>query len=629
MTRITTNLIQQGAISASWARCEQQHQMVRTTARPGQMRLQSSEIAPRREALLERTAGSRRLFRHLAINSAGAGHCTVVTDTSGILVMLDNGDGSTKPDDWNGIGLGTCWDERIAGTNGVAMALLEEQHTTVRGVDHYLTRLAHFTCSAAPLLDADNQMIGVLSLAAIDHGNTVDYLFARQMLDATASQVQRNLFEQKYQNAEIYCITPTEQKYLLGSNELVAVDEAGIILGSTTKAHALLGLNRHADLTGKSFELLTGQAIETLRVPERVVSLGNTTSVSLSPREQKIQAKRTSHKPASSKAEDNSRETPERPPVAPDLTELAAGSKTMETICNRAEAFFHRGIPFVIEGASGTGKSAMINALVNAVDQGTHSLVNIDCATLSESEDDRHYFKTLLEQARVMNSWSNLQHKASTLLFDNVDELPLFAQAGLRSLLNDIESRQSVKETKTTLRIIATCRHPLHSLVNNSQFRDDLYYLLASAVIRVPCLPQRENISTLLQRLANRIAGRDVEITPEALDVLSTYHWPGNIRQLRSVLRQALLEGSSQRISLNDLTSTSVCEMLPDISADVNTPNEPTVKVVYDERTQIVDALHGARWNISQAARRLGMARSTIHRKMKHYGIVRPQNGGI
>ena len=79
MTRIKTSLIHKAAISASWNRCEQQHRMVRDTARPTTMRLQSSEIGPRREALLERTAGHRRLFRHLAINSASAGHCTVVT----------------------------------------------------------------------------------------------------------------------------------------------------------------------------------------------------------------------------------------------------------------------------------------------------------------------------------------------------------------------------------------------------------------------------------------------------------------------------------------------------------------------------------------------------------------------
>lgn len=625
MTENNCSLTQKGAISASWIRCKNQHQMVRNAARPANMRLQHSEIAPRLESLLELTAGNRRLFRHLAINSASAGHCTVVTDASGILVMLDNGDGRANPEDWNGIGLGTCWDERIAGTNGVALAMLEGQQVTVRGVDHYLTRLSQFTCSAAPLLDADNQMIGVLSLAAIDRGNTVDYLFAKQMLDATAGQLQRNLFERKFANAEIYRVAQTEQEYLLGGNELVAVDESGIVLGSTKRAHTLFGFANHDDITGKSIELLAGRSIETLRIPQRVVGISNNHVVSFQLQTRQLE-KTTGDSPARhvrAKCTTSWKQPHQPHAVAPTLSELAESGKTMASSCKRAESFFHRGLPFLIEGPSGSGKSAIINALLNSVEPGDQSIVKIDCATLRESNDDQFYMTTLFEQARAIGSWGYGGEKPSTLIFDNIDELPAYAQAGLRNLLSDMESRDTIPPADTTLRVIATCKPSLRNMVDKKSFRDDLYYLLTNTIICTPKLKELNHRGVLFSTLARRIAGHDIEITSEAFKALENYNWPGNVRQLRSVLRQALMEGNGQRISLADLASTAVCNFsLSTKTMDATT--QTPLNVVYDEKTRLLDSLHSADWNISAAARMLGMARATIHRKMKHHGITRP-----
>ncbi|OED40896.1 hypothetical protein AB833_10910 [Chromatiales bacterium (ex Bugula neritina AB1)] len=596
------------------------------SARPATMRLLSPEIAPRREELLEHTAGNSHLFRQLATYSARAGHCTLVTDASGILVMLDDGAGKAETDDWNGIGVGSCWGENIAGTNGVAMAMLEEQQVTMRGSDHYLSMFSQFTCSATPLVDADNQMIGTLCLAAIDRGYTADYLFARQLLDAAATQIQRNLFERKYRNAEIFSISPQMQRSLLGSSELVAVDETGIILGSTTKAHIPLGLSRQQDLSGKSFELLLGVKFESLHEQHSFVRTSNNVSGSVKLHSQVKSARTSRINQARSNNTKSENQSSVHRTASPSLSELATGCKSMESICSRAETFFHRGLSFLIEGASGTGKSAIITALLNSVDLDEQSAVSIDCASLSDNEDDQNYFKTLLQQARVVDSNSFLGPKAATLIFDNIDELPNYAQAGLRSLLNELENQKPARITEHTLRIIATCKHSLLHSVESNCFRDDLYYLLSKAVIRIPLLKQRENLELFFHELANRVAGHDVEFTTEAVNALRGYDWPGNVRQLHNVLQQALLEGNFKRISLIDLSSTVVCTT----SAALLTPQhvEPgtAINLVYDEKTQLLDALLGANWNISQAARTLGIARATINRKMKRYGVKRPED---
>ncbi|MCJ7871316.1 helix-turn-helix domain-containing protein [Phaeobacter sp. J2-8] len=169
-------------------------------------------------------------------------------------------------------------------------------------------------------------------------------------------------------------------------------------------------------------------------------------------------------------------------------------------------------------------------------------------------------------------------------------------------------------------RIIATSRKSLIDAVEQGRFRDDLYYLLARTVIALPPLKAREQIAHLAQALATSLSGKDVVITPEAAETLRMHHWPGNVRELRNVLQQALIEGDGRRISRTDLQA--IAQNVP-IQADTRTDLLPNAR--YDERTMIADALSGARWNVTQAARNLGIGRATIHRKMKQYGIMRPE----
>ncbi len=213
-----------------------------------------------------------------------------------------------------------------------------------------------------------------------------------------------------------------------------------------------------------------------------------------------------------------------------------------------------------------------------------------------------------------------------TLVLDNVDELPKFAQAVLRNLLQDQEgTSDAVLGTNGTgVAVIATTRKPLSHVVQAGAFRDDLYYLLANAIIVLPPVRERGGFDMLVQTLAARLASSPVDITPDAMKALASYPWPGNVRELKSVLRQALLEGNGRRISLMDLRSTPLFEPMarrPVISGSVDSRNDADA---YREEDRIIDALISARWNVSLAARKLGIGRATINRKMKQFSISRP-----
>lgn len=603
MQGLMTDAHVQNAIRASWVRCERQHKLTRDAAQPI-LRLQSSEIAPRLECMVERTGGRQGIFRQIARIAADAGHCFVVTDADGILVRLES---KGADSDWNGIALGSVWKEGVAGTTGVSMALLEGREFTVRGQDHFYSRLRHFACIAAPLRNAANEVIGAASLATIDRSNPSDYLFAKQLLGVAADRIQRTLFEREFSDLAIVSIAVPGRRDMLRGDEMVAVNHTGTIVGSTTLAHRLAGLKAPSDLTGRQFDTVFGADASTLdRVPGRVLSIRRDKGPLLDiwarlPRGRNLSV--PGWRPGS-------RSTSVQRRLSPSLKELTVGCGTMLRICEQAEDCLYHRLPLLIEGKTGTGKSALIAALL----RDRFEIVTVDCAALDDGGDDRIYVRSLMEQVLISRALHDKERPVA-LIFDNVDELPDYGQAALRKLLGAIEV--STDRPGTCVHIIATCQRSLREAVRTGHFREDLFFLLSEVALELPPLCRRRHPDLLADVLARGIAGHNVSITPEARRAIISYDWPGNVRELRSTLQQALMRGDGMRITRLDLGP-----------AFRNNPPAPPQRaapcVAYDERTMLLDALRGARWNVSKAARALAMGRATLHRKMKAHGISRP-----
>ncbi|MEP3333284.1 helix-turn-helix domain-containing protein [Sedimentitalea sp.] len=616
MTGISLRPGVEAALGASWERCERKYKLARDTARPI-LRMQSTEVAPRLEAMTERTGGRNGIFRQLSGIAAETGACMVLTDIDGVLLRLEGPEQGRVIFEQNGITFGSCWDERVAGTNGVSMALSEGKAFTVRGQDHYFSLLHPFSCTAVPLFDAENRIIGAVNFSMLDRGNKADYLFARQLLGTAADRVQHLLFERQFKDAMILGVAPQADRDLMQNNELVAVNEDGIILGSTARAHLLADADDPTHLKGKAFQTVFGaDAVILDKVPERVVSVRRDGGSSL-----QITA---CNRPAGSGASLGWRPAghadapkPVRRRLGLSFRRLSHGSEQMATMCARAQACFRRALPFVIEGPSGTGKSSLVAALVEGERLNASQVMTVDCASLDDTPEDRVYFQTLVDQARVAGALSADILGPVTLVFENIDEMPKYAQAGLRSVLDEFDPAPA---SDGVPQIIATNRRSLIEAVEQGAFRDDLYFLLARTVVSLPPLTARERLDRLAIDIAASLAGVDIEIAPEAMETLCAHHWPGNVRELRNVLQQALIAGDGRRISRVDLSG--VIHFTPQLQ--IKAPCARISHKGYDEQTMISDALAGARWNVSQAARALGIGRATIHRKMKQHGITRP-----
>ncbi len=619
----------QKAIEASWDRCKHDFSLVPHAVYPV-MRLQSTEVTPRFEAMVDKTGGRRGIFQQLADIAGHAGHCLVLCDADQIVVRLEARDKGHSRFERHGIALGSCWNERIAGTNGVAMAMTLGETVTVRGNEHFFSKLNSFSCTSVPLLDACNRMIGAVSLSTRDSGNAAECLFSQQLLEQASTRIQNLLFEQHYKEALIITVSSPVGTGLMARDTLIAIDGSGHVLGATRGA-GFFTVEGHGDvLTGTSMEAIAGLSVDDLvRTAGQIhnVHLDSGDVLNISVREQVASSFPTAS--GSAQKRKTQRDFGRRR-LSRALRALAIGSQAMADTLEQVQVCFANRIPLLIEGESGTGKTQLVTSLHADLGNTPAQLVRMDCSVFDESLMDRLQAGTLLNQVAAVAEPADNSRLSVTLLVENVADLPEQGQSRLRLLLETLESMEHdacAQHGALVVNVVATTDHELLAEVDAGRFREDLYYLLCGAHFVLPALRNREGVDTLASAIATTLAGIAVELTHEAREAIRNHGWPGNVRELRNTLRQSLIAGNGERISLCDITLRS----RPGSSAEsasrgasqpvlASSPAENT----YDEKVAIVDALKSTQWNVSRAARKLGIARATIHRKILRYGIVRP-----
>src|SRR5213594_4598788 len=282
----------------------------------------------------------------------------------------------------------------------------------------------------------------------------------------------------------------------------------------------------------------------------------------------------------------------------------------------------------LVTGESGTGKELVARALHRLSPLRDRPFVVCNCTTLAptllESELFGHVRGSFTGADRDRKGLFEAAH-GGTIFLDEIGELPVAVQVKLLRVLENREIKRigSPDPVHIDIRVIAATNRDLADMVREATFRDDLFYLLNVGAIHLPPLRTRtDDIEPLVQHfigIFNQRLSRTVTGTaPEVLDIFVRYPWPGNVRELANMIERAMVVCKSSVIVPESLPP-HLFEVRPALLDDE--PGMPDLSLRTAEREQILRALQASGGKRVEAARRLGLSRRTLYRKLSRYGI--------
>lgn len=296
----------------------------------------------------------------------------------------------------------------------------------------------------------------------------------------------------------------------------------------------------------------------------------------------------------------------------------------------------------LITGETGTGKDVVARAIHYNSVRSDGPFVVADCASLAESLLESELFGHVKGSfTGAMKDRKGLAETArgGTLFLDEIATISPQIQGSLLRLLQEREIRPvgSDKPVSVDVRVVAATNRNLQELVDAGTFREDLFYRLSVFTINLPPLRERrEEIPLLAHHFVQRFSeefGKPIDsITPRAMAVLEAHDWPGNVRELQHAMERAVLLADGRAIDVDAIPAGgeqpgSMWSDVPDDAAALADRKQELRAGAVDriERLFVIKALRRAGWNVSQAARNVGMARPNLHALMRKHGITTPE----
>jgi hypothetical protein len=356
--------------------------------------------------------------------------------------------------------------------------------------------------------------------------------------------------------------------------------------------------------------------------------------------------------------EEEVRRAARRGAAAVSFRDISTASESMGRIMRLCDRAAKSTIPVLIEGEAGVGKELIARAIHGASERRSRAFLSVNCAGLPENSVDSLLFGH--EKGAFAGAGERLVGKfaeaaGGTIFLENVEDLTPGAQAKLLRALHEgeIEPAGAKKPLKIDVRIIAATNRNMMECVKAGAFREDLYYRLNVFPISVPPLrSRREDIADLARRFTARFAaeqGKRIRgLTAESLALLCNYNWPGNVRQLENAVFRAVVLAEGDELTIAEFPQIAArvdgfdvrIPPVPALAAqpapqreiiriEVRDPNamrpldeHGNVRKLEDMEAEMIRfALTYYRGQMSEMARRLGIGRSTLYRKMKDIGL--------
>jgi transcriptional regulator of acetoin/glycerol metabolism len=610
------------AVARSWRRCFDAG-LFPVGRLPEAPQLDARAVLRAADRQGELVAHARPVMEYLHAQTRDSGSMVILADDCGVLLQALGDADFVGRAERVALAPGASWHERHRGTNAIGTALAEASPVVVHGAEHYLDRNGFLTCAAAPVTAPDGRLLGVLDISGDQRGRH-PHTFG--LVRAAAQMIENRLFDARHGEALRLRFHPLAEGIGTVAEGVVALADDGWIVGANRAGLALLGLGP-ADLgtlpIARLLQLRLADLVDWGRRHggEPLLAVrqnGGRLHVRVEPG----RTARRVYEPAV------------REPAHADdaLAALDTGDARLSTAIDKARRVLGKPIALLLQGESGVGKEVFAQACHDAGPRHGKPFVAVNCATLPESLIESELFghaPGAFTGARKEGSPGRIRAAhGGTLFLDEIGDMPPAQQARLLRVLQEREVVPVGGDRPVSVDFVLICatHRDLKAEMAAGRFRADLYYRINGLTLMLPALRERADFSALVARILAGIApGRHVGLEADVAAAFAAYAWPGNLRQLASVLRTAcaLLDAGGTRIGWPQLPDDIVEELRGagshgDAAADALPATDNLHSLSAAAMTRAIAASRG---NMSEAARRLGISRNTLYRRLRRSAV--------
>ncbi|HEY0180105.1 MAG TPA: sigma-54-dependent Fis family transcriptional regulator [Dokdonella sp.] len=632
-------------VAKSWNRCLTEYGMEPTGARSTQV-LEAGQLRERQQRMGELLGVARAEMESLYDQISGSGYAVILADADATILHTITDPTLKREFRHAGLWLGALWDERHEGTNGIGTCVAEHASVIVHRDEHFMGYNLNLSCSGAPIIDAHGDLLGVLDASSANCSDTrLIQRHTMALVTMSANLIARFHFLREFQQAYVLQFHSRPEFVGLLHEALIAVAADGSVLAVNESALAQLGRPDRGTLIGRSIESVFQFAFATL---EQRAATDARTIWPIRDLEHGRRFFALVRAPQQAGA---------RPPAASDgVVRVSPGSGAtfgenggrrhvgsdphMQHNLHCAQQLFSKRVPILLQGATGTGKEAFARVLHNGSPWASKPFVAVNCGAIPESLIESELFGytrgAFTDADRHGRPGKILQSSGGTLFLDEIGDMPLTLQTRLLRVIEEFEIVPLGGDQAITvdLHVISASHRDIRQMVHDGEFREDLYYRLNGTTLHLPLLRDRADRAELIEVLLREESqdGETVRILPDALHALLSYHWPGNIRQLRNVLRtaaalcrdgtirlsnlpQELLDEAAERLPAAELTTVLAANSAAGSESCCRTPLDSA------EHATLLRELERNRWNITHTADSLGVSRNTLYRKIRKHQI--------
>ncbi len=602
-------------IANSWRRCLDTHALD-PGARMAPRVLESTQLRERRSAMERLRNVSIPVLERLQRQLMNPQQAVLLTAPDGVIVDSRFHDG--RRDDFHRAGLwpGADWSESSEGTNGIGTCAVERAPVIICQHDHFRALHTSLTCTASPVFAPQGDLLAVIDVSSTSADLTRQSQFhTLALVNLSAKLVESEYFFLHYRDE--WLLQLQEQADHLGgfAQALIAFDDTGRVLAVNQSALNRLGATRD-EMVGSRVDQWFAQTLDALLAqahpaPSACWPIRTHTGEPL------LAMVRAPFRAV--------RRVSPLPTPAQQTCVKPFSDPALARAFSRACRVFAHDVPVLIRGETGSGKEVFARAVHTASARASGPFVALNCAAIPESLIESELFGYVggsFTGARKEGMNGKLwQANGGTLFLDEIGDMPFAMQTRLLRVLEDrmVSPLGGGEPVPLDIRILSATHRDLSERIAERQFREDLFYRLSGLQVSVPPLRERADKIDLMQRLLTQACEQDrITVTQAAQDRLCAYAWPGNVRQMRSVIRTLVALNESGVITLDDLPD-EVREAKAGVAAEP--PMEAPLEAA--ERQALRSTLDACQGQVSAAARKLGVSRNTLYRKLKRFGLLR------